>query len=108
MVKISQYEVYWVNLDPTIGSEITKTRPCVIVSPNELNKGLGTVLAAPLTSTIRNYPFRSLCTINEKRGSIALDQIRCVDKSRLFKKLAKLNKSEILELKSTLHEMLIK
>jgi len=105
---VKQYDVYWVNLDPTVGNEITKTRPCVIISPDELNKGLGTVLATPLTSTVKNYPFRSLCTINEKLGAIALDQTRCVDKSRLFKKLGKLNKSEILELKSTLHEMLIK
>jgi len=107
MVKFNQYDVHWVNLDPTIGREITKTRPCVIISPNELNKGLGTVLIAPVTSTIRNYPFRSLCIIKEKSGSIALDQIRCVDKTRLSKKIGKLKKSEISELKSTLHEMLI-
>ena len=105
---VNQYDVYWVNLDPTVGKEITKTRPCVVISPNELNKGLGTVLISPLTSTIKSYPFRSLCTINDKLGAIALDQTRCVDKSRLFKKLGKLKKSEIHELKSTLHEMLIK
>ena len=105
---VVQYDVYWVNLDPTIGREIKKTRPCVIVSPNELNKGLGTVLVAPLTSTIKAYPFRSACKIEGKHGAIALDQIRCVDKIRLIKKLGELKAKEITQLKAVLEEMLIK
>jgi mRNA interferase MazF len=105
---VSQYDVYWVNLDPTIGHEVKKTRPCVIISPNELNKGLGTVLAAPLTSTQKYYPFRSTCKINGKSGSVALDQTRCIDKSRLVKRMGHFTKSEISDLKSVLEEMLIK
>jgi mRNA interferase MazF len=108
MVEVNQYDVFWVNLDPTIGQEIQKTRPCLIISPNELNKGLGTVLAAPLTSTIKIYPFRVKCTISGKMGSIALDQIQCIDKSRLTKKMDQLSVVEILKVKNTLEEMLIK
>jgi len=108
MVEINQYDIFWVKLDPTKGSEISKTRPCVIISPNELNKWLKTVLISPLTSKIRNYPFRSSCIINEKKGSIALDQTRSVDKIRITKKMDSLKESEILELKAILHEMLIK
>jgi len=104
---VNQYEVYWIDLDPTVGHEIKKTRPCVIISPNELNKGLGTVLVAPLTSTQKNYPFRSTCKIDGKTGSVALDQIRCLDKSRLINKLGHLTNKEITELKSILEEMLI-
>lgn len=104
---VNQYEVYWINLDPTVGHEIKKTRPCVIISPDELNRGLGTVLVAPLTSTQRSYPFRSSCKIDGKRGSVALDQIRCLVKTRLIKKLGHLTIKEITELKSILEEMLI-
>lgn len=104
---VNQYEVYWIDLDPTVGHEIKKTRPCVVISPNELNKGLGTVLVAPLTSTQKKYPFRSSCKIDRKTGSVALDQIRCIDKSRLIKKLGNLTNKEIIELKSILDEMLI-
>lgn len=105
---VKQYEVYWVNLDPTIGKEIKKTRPSVVISPDEMNKGLATVLVAPLTSVIRDFPFRSSCIVSRKNGSIALDQIRCVDKTRLTKKIAVLKENEIERLKSVLHEMLIK
>lgn len=107
MDMVGQYEVFWVNLDPTIGHEIKKTRPCVIVSPNELNSGLRTVLAAPLTSTQKNYPFRLTCVIDGKKGSVALDQTRCIDQTRLIKKMGELNGVEIKKLKAILHEMLI-
>ena len=101
-------EVYWINLDPTVGHEIKKTRPCVIISPNELNRGLGTVLVAPLTSNQKKYPFRSSCKIDGKKGSVALDQIRCTDKSRLIKKMGNLTNKEINgNIKSILEEMLI-
>ena len=105
---VKQYEVYWINLDPTVGHEIKKTRPGVIISPDELNNGLGTVLVAPVTSTIKSYPFRPDCRISGKAGSIALDQIRCIDKTRLVKRMARLNQKEISNLKRVLEEMLIK
>jgi mRNA interferase MazF len=66
---IQQYEVYWINLDPTIGSEVKKTRPCVVISPNEINHNLDTVIIAPITSTIKKYPSRVLCSIGNKKGS---------------------------------------
>ncbi len=104
---VNQYEVYWINLDPTVGSEMKKVRPCIIISPNEMNNWLNTVLIAPLTSTIKQYPFRMPYTIDKKKGSICLDQIRSVDKSRLFKKSGKLSHSEVVELKVILQKMLI-
>lgn len=108
MVEINQYDIFWANLDPTIGHEIQKTRPCVIISPNELNIGLGTVLAAPVTSTIKPYPFRVKCNVSGKMGSIALDQLRCIDKSRLIRKMERLSAVEISRIKGVLEEMLIK
>lgn len=84
---INRFEVFFVKLDPTLGSEIMKTRPCVIISPDSMNKYLGTVLIAPLTSTIRSYPTRLNCTFENKQGQIALDQIRAVDKIRIGNKL---------------------
>ena len=78
-----QYDVCWVELDPTQGSEIAKTRPCVVVSPDELNALLNTVVVVPLTSTLRGYPFRVQCVVAGKKGELAIDQIRAVDKSRL-------------------------
>jgi mRNA interferase MazF len=105
---VRQCELYWVNLDPTIGKEIQKVRPCVVISPDELNSGLSTVLISPITGTLRDYPFRVSCRIKEKDGSIALDQTRCVDKRRLGKKIGILSKAEILDIKEILLEMLIK
>ncbi len=108
MVVIHQYDVFWVNLDPTIGHEIQKTGPCVIVSPDELNKGLGKVLAAPLTRTVKPYPFRVKCLVSGKMGAIALDQIRCIDIIRLAKKLDQLSAVEISKVKRILEAMLVK
>ena len=88
---VKRFKVWLVNLDPTIGSEIKKTRPCLIVSPEAINKYLDTVIAAPLTSTIRSYPTRVNCTFQKKNGEIALDQIRSVDKIRLVRKLGTLD-----------------
>jgi len=105
---VKQYEVYWINLAPTVGHEIKKTRPGVIISPDELNNGLGTVLVAPVTSTQKSYPFRPDCQIAGKTESIALDQIRCIDKTRLVKKMDRLDQKEISNLKGILEEMLIK
>ncbi len=83
----SRFEVYFVNLDPTIGSEIKKTRPCVIVSPDEMNINIRTVIVAPITSVIRDYPTRVNCSIKGKQGQIVLDQIRTIDKSRLINRV---------------------
>ena len=87
-------EVWLVSLEPTVGSEIKKTRPCIVISPDEINKLLRTVIVAPLTSTIKNYPTRVTITFQERESSIALDQIRSVDKSRLLRKLGSLSKEE--------------
>lgn len=84
---IKQFEVYLVELDPTKGSEIKKTRPCVVISPNEMNNFLNTVFVIPLTSTRRAYPTRIDCTFENKAGQLAIDQMRAVDKIRLVKKL---------------------
>ena len=91
---VKRFEIYFVEVDPTKGSEINKTRPGVIVSPDEMNDALNTVIIAPLTSTMRIYPSRVNCTVKNKEGQIALDQIRCVDKSRLKNRLSKLSEKE--------------
>ena len=88
---IKRFEIYWVNLDPTVGREMQKTRPAVVISPNEVNNALGTILVAPVTSSRRNFPTRIKFQLNTKENYIALDQIRAVDKTRLSKKIAHLN-----------------
>ena len=82
-----RFEVWLVNLDPTQGSEISKTRPCVVISPDELNRHLRTVTVAALTSSERGYPSRVACRFQGKGGQVALDHIRSVDKARLVKKM---------------------
>ena len=84
---IQRFDVYLVNLDPTVGSEIQKTRPCVVISPNEINRWIKTVIVAPMTTQGNPYPTRVHCQFQEKEGHIVLDQIRTVDKSRLVRKL---------------------
>ena len=84
---VKRFEVWLINLDPTIGSEIKKRRPCLIISPEASNKYLDTVIAAPMTSTIKNYPTRIACIFQKVKGEIALDQLRTVDKKRLIKKM---------------------
>lgn len=86
-----QGEVWWVNLDPTVGKEIKKRRPCLIVSPDDMNAHLGTVIAAPITSTIRVWPSRVAITLQRKKGSVALDQIRTIDGSRLIRKMTRID-----------------
>jgi mRNA interferase MazF len=105
--KTHQYDIVLVGLDPTIGSEMKKTRPCVILSPDELNEHLRTVIIAPLTSTDRVYPFRVAIHFQNKKGAIAIDQIRTVDKARLIKKLGALESKKITELKDKLNEMFV-
>ena len=104
---VEQYEVYWISLDPTQGSEIAKTRPCVVVSPRDLNLHLRTVIIIPITSTIKKYPWRVACTLLNKNGSIAADQIRVVDKTKLGSKIGGLSTKEVKELKQVLQEMLV-
>lgn len=103
---VEQYEVYWIELNPTRGGEMAKTRPCVVVTPSDLNMHLTTVVIAPVTSTIRNYPFRVLCSVAGRDGEIATDQIRTVDKSRLKRIIGKLNNKEIEELREVFRQML--
>ncbi len=107
MVNIHQYEVFWISLDPSQGSEMAKTRPCVVISPDELNEFLRTLIIIPITSTIKTYPWRIPCIISNKQGSIAIDQIKVVDRVRMGSKIGKLSKSEIALLKDALHKMLI-
>lgn len=104
---VNQYEIVWVNLDPTIGSEIKKTRPCIIISPTVSNKLLNTVLVAPLTSTIRSLPMRMPIESEGKKGDICLDQIRCVDKIRIIKKAGNLSAQDIESLKKLIKEFLV-
>jgi mRNA interferase MazF len=98
-------QVWLVSLEPTLGSEINKTRPCVLVSPNETNRLLRTVIVAPLTSTIKSYPTRLSITFQNRLSSIALDQIRTVDKSRLIKKLGTITTDECQSVADILIEM---
>ncbi len=92
--KIIRYEIYLINLDPTVGSEIQKTRPCVVISPDEMNRHIRTVIIAPLTSTRRNYPSRINIRFQGKRGQVVLDQIRTVDQSRIIKHLGALTEKQ--------------
>jgi mRNA interferase MazF len=103
---VKQYAVHWINLDPTTGNEVNKTRPCVIISPDEMNKHLLTVIIAPLTRTLKIYPSRVLCDINGNKSSVMLDQIRTVDQTRIGNVLGKLNAKEIAEVKSVINQML--
>jgi mRNA interferase MazF len=91
-MEVSRFDVYLINLDPTRGHEIKKTRPCLIISPDEMNHYISTVIVAPMTSKGRNYPSRVPCTFKGIRGQVVLDQIRTVDKSRLVRKTGKISK----------------
>jgi mRNA interferase MazF len=88
---VSRFDVYLINLDPTIGTEIQKTRPCVVISPDELNDYIQTVIIAPMTTKARDYPTRIGCHFDGKDGYIVLDQIRTVDKRRLIKRLGQIS-----------------
>jgi mRNA interferase MazF len=104
---INQYDIVLINLDPTVGSEIRKSRPCVIISPNEMINNIRTVIIAPMTTTSKQYPSRVSINFQKKDGFIALDQIRTVDKIRLIKKLGKLDENIIKEMKIVIKEMLV-
>ncbi len=102
---ISQFEVYVIELDPTVGTEIKKTRPCVVVSPDAINRNLTTVIVAPLTHTIRDFPSRVSCYFSKEDGQIVLDQIRSVDKKRLKKKIGKIDTTTSQLVKTVLQTM---
>jgi mRNA interferase MazF len=89
-VEVKRFDVWLVNLDPTIGSEIKKTRPCLIVSPDEMNRHIRTVIVAPMTTKGQPYPTRVPCRFQGKNGQIVLDQLRTVDKARLVKRLGQI------------------
>ena len=103
-MEIKQYQIILVNLDPTIGSEIKKTRPCVDISPDEMNKYLRTIVIAPMTTNSKKYPTRVEVKHDNKTGWIVLDQIRTIDKQRIIKELGRLSKPEIKEVKEIIKE----
>jgi mRNA interferase MazF len=102
---INRFEIWLVNLDPTLGSEISKTRPCVVVSPNVVNKFLNTITVAALTSTPKPYPTRVDCFFNKQSGQVALDQMRSVDKVRFVKKLGVLDNLTAQTICDTLQDL---
>ena len=106
-MELNQYQLVLVNLDPTIGSEIKKTRPCVIISPDEMNKYLRTIVLAPMTTKSRKYPTRIEVKHDRKIGWIVIDQIRTIDKQRIIKVLGKLSNPEIKEVKSVMKETFV-
>ncbi len=106
-MELEQYQIVLVNLDPTIGSEIKKTRPCVVISPNEMNKYLRTIIVAPMTTSSKKYPTRIEVKHDRKIGWIVIDQIRTIDKQRIIKILGRLSRSEIKEVKSVIKETFV-
>jgi mRNA interferase MazF len=106
-MELTQYHIVLVNLDPTVGSEIKKTRPCLIISPDEMNRHLRTIIIAPMTSTSRDYPTRIAVGAGQKAGWIVMDQIRTIDKERIIKILGKLTEPEISKVKSVIKETFV-
>lgn len=104
-VVVKRFDVFLVNLDPTIGSEIKKTRPCVVISPDEMNRYIATVIIAPMTTKGRTYPTRVACQFQGKDGQIVLDQIRTIDKTRLVKKIGQISQDEQVAVLDTLAEI---
>jgi len=102
---VRRFEVHLVNLDPTLGSEIRKARPCLVVSPDEMNRYLATVIVAPMTTKGRDYPTRVPCTFKGKEGQVVLDQLRTVDKVGLVQKLGKIDPNTQKEVLALLAEM---
>lgn len=102
---MKRFEVYLVNLDPTVGSEIKKTRPCLIVSPDEMNRHIATVIIAPMTTQGNPYPTRVACEFEHKTGQVVLDQLRTVDKKRLVKRLGEIDSETQKRVLTILAEM---
>ncbi|MEO5647623.1 MAG: type II toxin-antitoxin system PemK/MazF family toxin [Chitinophagaceae bacterium] len=103
-MELTQYEIVLVNLDPTIGSKMKKTRPCIIISPNEMNKFLQTIVIAPMTSSSKPYPTRVEIRQKKTKGWIVLDQIRTIDRQRIIKSLGSLNDKAVYTVKAVLKE----
>lgn len=102
---VRRFDVFLVALDPTIGSEIKKTRPCLVVSPDEMNAHISTVIVAPMTTKGRPYPTRVLCRFHGKEGQVVLDQLRTVDKARLVKALGRISRPAQAQVLAALAEM---
>jgi mRNA interferase MazF len=102
---INRFEVYLVNLDPTVGSEIRKSRPCLVVSPDEINHTIRTVIVAPMTTRGQSYPTRVVCRFKGRVGQVVLDQIRTVDRSRLISKLGRISGRTAMAVLDVLREM---
>lgn len=107
-MKINQYEIVLVNLEPTLGNEISKTRPCVVVSPDEMNIYLRTIVIVPITSTLKNYPTRISISYQNVMGMAAVDQIRTIDKLRIVKIIGTLEIDTIEKLKRIIDETYVK
>ena len=106
-MEIKQYQILLINLDPTVGSEIKKTRPCVVISPDEMNKFLRTIVIAPMTSSSKSYPTRVEIRFNKTKGWIVLDQVRTVDRQRVIKSLGTLSSKEIFLTKEVVRETFV-
>lgn len=106
-MELKQYDIVIVNLNPTQGSEINKTRPCVIISPDEMNKYLKTVIIAPMTTSTKRYPTRVKVKHGGKSGSVVVDQLRTIDKSRITKVVERLSRIEITEVKEVIRQTLV-
>ena len=106
-MELGQYQIVLVNLEPTIGSEIKKTRPCVIVSPDEMNRYLRTIIIAPMTTKSRSYPTRVRVKQKKESGWVVIDQLRTIDKQRIIKIIGELSPVEINKTKRIIREMLV-
>ena len=102
---VNRFDVYLINLDPTIGSETKKIRPCLIISPDEMNRHIRTVIVAPMTTAGKEYPTRISCNFKKKKGKIVIDQIRTIDKSRLIKRLGTIDPNTQLEVIAVLQRL---
>jgi len=102
---VNRFDIYLINPDPTIGSEIQKTRPCLIISPDEMNRHIRTVIVAPMATAGKDYPTRISCEFKKKKGQIVLDQIRTIDKTRLIKKLGSIHPETQSEVISVLQRL---
>ena len=106
-VKINQYDVYLVNLDPTVGHKINKTRPCLVISPDEINENIRTVIIAPMTTKSHDYPTRVKTMFGGKTAWVVIDQIRTIDRRRLVKNIGKINADAVSTVKAEIKEMLV-
>lgn len=104
-MEVRQFDVFLINLDPTLGHEINKTRPCLIISPNEMNRFISTVIVAPMTTKGKKYPTRVPCVFQGRKGQVVLDQIRTIDKERLVTKLGTISSTVQNSILNILQEM---